>query len=125
MLLLEAQELPQVLADLQTMPDPYVQGILVESAPPAGVSLAASFPLAAFAPYAAGGYEWNPKGEGLLEEDFSIPIVQLDKAAAVEAARRANDNELKVSTQSYIGYFREMELQTEDEGRVGKGHIGG
>ncbi|GBF91523.1 nicastrin [Raphidocelis subcapitata] len=70
-----------------------VAGVLVDDAdPPPAYSPLPKFPGAAFAPYAAAGYEWNPAGSGAAELRFPVPVVLLEPALARDARERANFN---------------------------------
>lgn len=65
--------------------------------PRAGSSDAATFPGAAYAPYADRSHKWNPLGSELERQRVDVPVMLLDEGrAAADAARRAADNALQV-----------------------------
>jgi hypothetical protein len=61
------------------------------------LSSASTFPGAAYAPYAAPHYVWNPYGSGLGRQRIDVPVVLISNNTAADAARRTDANGAKVS----------------------------
>ena len=59
-------------------------------------SSASTFPGAAYAPYMAPDYVWNPYGSGLGRRRIDVPVVLISNETAADAARRADANGAKV-----------------------------
>jgi hypothetical protein len=77
-----------------------IAGVLVVPGadPPAALSHAAAFPLAAFAPYAPAGYKWNPEGDGLNSVEIPVPVFLLDGDALEDAREAAAANSDQVGS---------------------------
>lgn len=71
----------------------YVVAILVSPGdPPAASSVALPFPGAAYAPYNAPSYVWNPAGKGFNRQYFGIPIFWMTDTLSDDAVKRATYN---------------------------------
>lgn len=64
--------------------------------PEEGLSDAAAFPGAAYAPYPNSSYAWNPLGSGVDRARIDVPVTLLSGGAAADAQRRASGNALQV-----------------------------
>ena len=64
--------------------------------PEEGLSDAAVFPGAAYAPYPNSSYVWNPRGSGMDWARIDVPVTLLSGSAAADARRRASGNALQV-----------------------------
>ncbi|GFR49894.1 hypothetical protein Agub_g11998 [Astrephomene gubernaculifera] len=93
---LPASDVDPFLTRLETEPAlrEQVAGVLVDptSGLPARQSVAPTFPGAAFAPYSAPSYVWNPAGTGFNRHFFGIPMYILTGALANETSWRAAYN---------------------------------
>lgn len=69
--------------------------------PQEGLSDAAVFPGAAYAPYAGRSYVWNPPGSGVARRRVDVPVMLLEGDAALDAARRASGNAIQVLVHSW------------------------
>jgi Nicastrin small lobe len=67
---------------------------------PHAFSPADAFPSAAYSPYPARGYAWNPDGSGLSRRRFRLPIALLDANTTADARRRAAANAAQVGGES-------------------------
>ncbi len=64
---------------------------------PPALSYAQVFPGAAYAPYAAPGYAWNPAGSNLARQFFPVPVMLLTESMASDSRERATYNQNRVS----------------------------
>lgn len=75
-----------------------VKGLLVTNytadgkGKPDSLSGAPSFPGAAYAPYGAANYVWNPAGRGYGRNRYDFPIVMLDAETTTDAMSRVESN---------------------------------
>ena len=64
--------------------------------PEEGLSDAAAFPGAAYAPYTNSSYAWNPRGSGVDRARINVPVTLLSSGAAADTQRRASWNAVQV-----------------------------
>jgi Nicastrin small lobe len=70
--------------------------VLAGPVPEEGLSDAAVFPGAAYAPYPNSSYAWNPRGSGVDRARIDVPVTLLSGGAAADAQRRASGNAIQV-----------------------------
>lgn len=68
--------------------------------PEEGLSDAAAFPGAAYAPYPNRSHAWNPRGTGVDRRRIDVPVMLLSGSAAADAQRRASGNAVQVWQQA-------------------------
>lgn len=73
-----------------------VAGLLVGAETPEADSPDSKFPLAAYMPYKAPNFTWNPHGTPVLDLQLDLPLLLLDNTTGPEALARAAFNEAAV-----------------------------
>ncbi|CAH9138973.1 unnamed protein product [Cuscuta epithymum] len=98
----------------------HVAGLLVESGTQSqnksiGFSPDKKFPLAEFAPYTYGNFEWNPIGSGVMWEAYNFPIFLLSASSTLTLRKIAIKNEGGNSHTGDVADF-ELVMQTTKSG---------
>ena len=60
------------------------------------LSSAEPFPGAAYAPYSAPSYVWNPAGSSLIRQRINVPVLLVSNVTAADARRQADTIGVKV-----------------------------